>query len=347
MEIAQRLSSWRDGSASVRWCRQVIALAVPPRPDGDWSSLAELGKVVGASDPQQRAALDWCAGPKAIEVVDALDGLDEQDGVWANLEAAAGVLSAMRTGGYTAERLGDRQARDAMHKAFTLALVIERLFPGTPDQKLSRFLDLQTGRVLIGLFGLVEVVLPFIEESDEVGLLSRIAAVHAEAEMAVVVARLGPGAAEMIANVLPLLIEILEVSVISRSADADALLSSVVDLAPGVRGLANRAGDVAAAGIDLLPVYHLLGPRLVAEASLQYQLLGEPEVAAVAPPPPPPAAVAQPVGPTDAPDLPTPAPAAVAPAAVAPAAVAPAAVAPAAVAPAAVAPAAVAPAAVA
>ena len=241
--------------------------------DGDlpeWSSFEDGAAAMARGEAE--AARKLADADEATRALRAFDALDEGEDV---VSIASGVGTALRlafSSGKGAAPAGLaamllRQRSDAADKILGVGVALSRCFPGTPVETLRRTRALPSGELLLRWLASVELFLPFVDqavrssptgwlESERAAALTRVRAAMTDAELVDAEA------------LWPVLVEDLV-------ARAEALGRTPLDIAklgfarlPRLAGVVDAAGSVAAGAVDYLPVYHLLGERVVAEALL-------------------------------------------------------------------------------
>jgi hypothetical protein len=264
---------------------------VPPQ----WAEWSEGAKSLNLDADAANAAPERATRPVVRRALAWLDGLDEGDDF---LSIASGLGTALRlafartSGGGAVElsAMAARQRADAADKILGVALALDALFPGAPEASVAAVAALPAGRSLLTWVAVAELFFPFV---DEVSGGKLVEILEAERPAALVRVERALGAEEAAravagwAALVGALVPIAE-SAAKLPFDAGALIGRYV---PGASGAAEVVGAVAAGTFDTLPVYRILGARLVGEAVL----VGSFEVADVAAVVEAPIPVAQPV----------------------------------------------------
>ena len=264
---------------------------VPPQ----WAEWSEGAKSLNLDADAANAAPERATRPVVRRALAWLDGLDEGDDF---LSIASGLGTALRlafartSGGGAVElsAMAARQRADAADKILGVALALDALFPGAPEASVAAVAALPAGRSLLTWVAVAELFFPFV---DEVSGGKLVEILEAERPAALVRVERALGAEEAAravagwAALVGALVPIAE-SAAKLPFDAGALIGRYV---PGASGAAEVVGAVAAGTFDTLPVYRILGARLVGEAVL----VGSFEAADVAAVVEAPIPVAQPV----------------------------------------------------
>lgn len=268
--LEARLAARAADEAAVRAVSAILEWLPGEGDLSDWSSFEDGAAAMGRGDAE--AARKLADGDEATRALRVFDALDEGEDV---VSIASGVGTALRlafSSGKGAAPAGLaamllRQRSDAADKILGVGVALSRCFPGTPAETLRRTRALPSGELLLRWLASVELFLPFVDQavrSSPTGWLA------AEQEPALARVRAAMTDAELVdAKALwPVLVEELV-------ARVEALGHTPLDLAklgfarlPRLAGVVDAAGAVAAGAVDYLPVYHLLGERVVAEALL-------------------------------------------------------------------------------
>ncbi len=270
---------------------------LPPQ----WAEWSEGAKSLNLAADAANAAPERATRPVVRRALGWLDGLDEGEDF---LSIASGLGTALRlafartSGGGAVElsAMAARQRADAADKILGVALAFDALFPGAPEASVAAVAALPAGRSLLTWVAVAELFFPFVDEVSG-GKLAEI--LEAERPAALVRVERALGAEEAAraaagwAALVGALVPIAE-SAATLPFDAGALIGRYV---PGASGAAEVVGAVAAGTFDTLPVYRILGARLVGEAVL----VGSFEVADVAAVVEAPIPLAEPVSPVSGP----------------------------------------------
>lgn len=325
-EIESRLASRSADDRILQLITAVLARAPGAATLPGWTTLADGAVELGLEAGEAAAAAVRSRSAPATGALSALDGLDEGEDVF-SIASGLGTAIKLAMSRGTDEKPGglvaleERQRRDAADKVFGVAYAVALLFEGTAAERVEGLRGLPAGRALLAWVGAVELFLPF---ADDV-VAGRLSAVL-EAERAGARERLtkalGADATTHADGVWPALVAAAVPLAEGATRLPFDLGKLVLQYVPVVFGAVDAAGALAAGTLDALPVYHVLGARLVAEAALlgtwgddsaprpaaappaplEYATLPSatdlpPPIAAIAPPPvaaPPPVPVAAP-----------------------------------------------------
>lgn len=271
-EIETRLASRSADDRIVRLINAVLLRAQSGAQLPTWTRLidgaAELGLEAGAA----AEAVERSVAAPAAGALCALDGLDEGDDVFS---IASGLGTAIKlamsrgtdakSGGLVA--LEERQRRDAADKVLGVAYAVSVLFEGTPAERVAGLRRLPAGRALLAWVAAVELFLPFADDVVAGRLPALLAAERAGALDRLTKA-LGPDAAASADGMWSALVDAAVPLAEGATRLPFDLGKLVLQYVPLVFGAVDTAGALAAGTFDALPVYHVLGARLVAEAAL-------------------------------------------------------------------------------
>jgi hypothetical protein len=262
------------GSSSVSFLATDAVFRVAPGAPSI-KPFVSVAQAVGAFGGDVEQAEEHATREGADRALWMLQGLDVGQDVFSVL---SGLASAVRL--YLAKHQGDgpkpgeldrydqRQAEDAVAKLLGLSFAVGTLFEGTPQQQVETFLGLQGGRALVAWFVTIELALPFVDEVAGQGpewLDSLVERVR-EAETEKLTAAVGAEAVARTWAVEALLRPHLDEGVAANDRRMETLVSQLQKRLPLVVEIGSELGGAFGGGIDALPIYHLLGSRLVAEA---------------------------------------------------------------------------------
>ncbi|MBN1336487.1 MAG: hypothetical protein JXB39_11045 [Deltaproteobacteria bacterium] len=239
-----------------------------------WRSIEEAVRAVEpAAGPEVVArarALAERPGPQAaLRLMDDL----EAGGALKALFTAIRARLFQRSGGVLGGTIEDRQGRDAACKLVVLAALCDVLLDGEPADLVPALEDHAAGRALLAWFGAVEIALPFADDPIP-GLVSRLVERFGAEGVRTVDAALGAGAGVRAAARVPHLSVGVEAAARRALGRLDTLGGALLSRVPGAKRLIDVAGDVAAEGIDTVPIYRVLVPAFVAEVCARRALAG-------------------------------------------------------------------------
>lgn len=272
MELDPTLARFNPSTPTHKVVRELVQVIPGGPPFHPYSSLAEAVRTVSpAASSRVKAAahavVKQAQYQKALRVADLID---KGDGAY------AAVTGVRKTVGYfmrdrNVEELDvdEQQRNDAVLKAIALAWMVHTLFQGNAREKAAAFWELPAGRALGLYYGAVEVALPFADNAAQKGkeTLDTLFSGRGGPQMRRA-AKLLPGlntgqTREMLGALQDKLGD--QVDVGRRYAKAYATRAKGV--MPKIARTADTATGVVATAADLLPVYRMLGARLVAEAA--------------------------------------------------------------------------------
>lgn len=162
----------------------------------------------------------------------------------------------------------DQQRNDAILKSIAIAYMVYKAYPGTMAEKAAGFRDSVAGRQLAIYYGAGEIALPF---SDNVlssggnfvsGLINKGMAAQASRLSTMAGGQSMGEAQQMLTNILGSIEQVANTAANYVTPIANAARQYV----PAAVAGADKVAGVVASGVDVLPVYRLLGARLAAES---------------------------------------------------------------------------------
>ena len=237
--------------------------------------ITSIAQAVGAFGGDVEAATDQSLRPAAERALWILQGLDVGADVFSVL---SGLASAVRL--YLAKHQAKRpepgeldvydtrQAEDAVAKLLAISWSVSRLFPGSPQEQVAAFLSLQGGRACMAWFVTIELALPFVDEVAAGGgewldqVIERVRDTGAER----LAKAIGDAEVDKAWEVEALLRPHLHEIVAANERRMATLVAQLQKRVPVLVEVGSELGGAFGGGVDALPVYHLLGARLVAEA---------------------------------------------------------------------------------
>ncbi len=238
-----------------------------------WSTIAEAADALGIDPSNADRAKEITRSGEAQSALWMLQGLDEGDDVFSII---SGLSSAVRI--YLADHADpsvdltrQKQAEDAVKKALGIAWATDRLFGGTPQQKVDALMSLEAGRALVAFYAVTEIALPFLTDTSESGpgIVDQLLESHRDAELEKLGGTVGADRTGGATTLVPLLTPHLKDAVEANEKRLDKLVEQMQKRLPALLSVTGQLGEAAAHGVDALPMYHLLSARLLAEAALR------------------------------------------------------------------------------
>lgn len=266
------LGDFNETSPPYRVLDALLKVAPGSPPIEVWGSLGEAATALKVDPDHVDRAREIARGGEAQSALWMLQGLDEGDDV---VSILSGLGSAVRL--YLADHADPsvdltrkKQAEDAVKKCLGIAWAVDRLFGGTPEQKVETLVGLEAGRALVAFFATTEIALPFLADTSDsgAGLLDQLLDENLETELEKLSGSVGADRIRGATALLPLLSPHLRAAITANEKRLDKLVEQMQKRLPALMAATGHVGEVAAHGVDALPMYHLLGARLLAEAAL-------------------------------------------------------------------------------
>jgi len=271
--IPVRLAEFTPEDPTFRLVSTVMK-AVPGSPD--LVPYPALPAVVGAlgGDPLEVAAASRHFGDEELGDVlwmsRLVDTGDRGYAVFTGVSSALKLFFGKKENRAEAFETDPQQRNDAVLKAFALAYLAWKAFPGTIPERTRTFTTMPAGRALLTYYAAIEVALPFADNAllasgrlfddlldkygnDQLKRFTGLAGGRDVGQVGEVLSGLRGGISETIAKVTPYV---------------DRIAGAVSSHAPGTMNFADKAAGVLANVADVLPVYRLLGSRLAAEGAV-------------------------------------------------------------------------------
>lgn len=162
----------------------------------------------------------------------------------------------------------DQQRNDAILKALAIAYMVYKAYPGTLAQKAVAFKDSPTGRQLSIYYGAGEIALPFADNvltsggTFVSGLVNKGMAAQASRLSTMAGGQSMGEAQQMLASILGPMEQVAN----TASQYVTPIANAAKQYVPAAVAGADKVAGVVATGVDVLPIYRLLGARLAAES---------------------------------------------------------------------------------
>jgi hypothetical protein len=274
-KVEERLAAYADSDLTVKLCRTMFGV-LPFAPEYRfYKSIDEAATRLGADAATAARAREIATSDdvaKAMWVAEALDTSDKLIAGFAGVKNLFSVFSsAPRKRTFESDQ---EQATDAALKGVGLAYMIYKLFPGDVTTKIKDFQSLPAGQEAALFYVTGEIALPFADNLVEsgTGLIQKL---MSSKESDIVGKFSGFAGAEAISqaqSVMGQLSGTLDGYVAQAKDYSRPMLEKVKGMLPSgatVANVADSASGAVASGIDLLPVWSLLGARLAAEACVK------------------------------------------------------------------------------
>lgn len=274
-KVEESLGKYAEGDLSVKLCNTMFGV-LPFAPEYKfYTSIDEAASRLGASPEVAAKAREIAATEdvtKAIWVADALDTSDKLIAGFAGVKNLFSIFSGTpRKRTFESDQ---EQATDAALKGVGLAYMIYKLFPGEITAKIANFKNLPAGQEAALFYVTGEVALPFADNVAEggAGVIQKLMSSKQTDIASKFSGFAGAEAIGQATEVLGQLTGTLD-QYVGQAKDYSApMMDKIKGMLPGaamVANVADSATGAVASGIDLLPIWSLLGARLAAEACVQ------------------------------------------------------------------------------
>lgn len=212
----------------------------------------------------------WAAGPAAVRILNVTDALDTGD---AGITVLSGIRSALGLffgQGSKALDTDPQQGADAALKALGLGAVLHAIPGATLAERVATLRRTSAGEALLHYYVAVELALPFADDlaMGATQLVTSLIDKHGGGVVSKLEALIGAGTGVNARESLTgLLGPFDEVAVSTRDQVGKIATTAGKYLPTAISGAGTVAGAVAT-GADVLPIWRLLGARLVAEVAL-------------------------------------------------------------------------------
>lgn len=278
-DIDQSLAAFKEADLTVRVCRTLFGAVPGAPPFVLYSDLAGAARRLDAAiSPEALGRARQIAQTpeidRALWVSEALDAGDVGLAVFSGMKNVFALLGGSRGERRRTFESDPQQALDAAVKLLGLAYITHNVFGGPVAQKPAQLLALPAGREIALYFGAAEVALPFADNLVEgaaqtVSRLLRAASGEGASRFSQV------AGAESLRQAIGMIDSFrgpLEGVLDQARGSIGALPGRLQGFVPAALNLVDSAAGAAASGLDAIPVWRFLGPRLVAEACAQRAL---------------------------------------------------------------------------
>lgn len=236
-----------------------------------YSSITDAAQYVPGSDVNK--ALEIANSEEIAMAIKIAGYLDTSDSLIAGFAGVKNLFSFFKPPEGGRKRIFEsdpEQALDAALKAAALSYMIYTLFPGDVKQKVLTYQGTVAGKEAALYFSIGEVALPFADNLAEgSGNLIEKLVDSQSAGMAEKFKQFIPGNAyDQAKDVLSNLTGPLDAYLDKAQQYTGPITEKIKSFMPSGMDFADSATGVAATGVDLMPVWTLLGARLCAEACL-------------------------------------------------------------------------------
>jgi hypothetical protein len=163
------------------------------------------------------------------------------------------------------------QRNDAAMKALDIAYILHKSVPGSIADKVKAFYKYESGQMLIAWYAGMEVVLPFADNiiSHGPGFVDNLLTNSVGKQVARLSKLPGVGSLDGVQDTLTGISVHLKNGINRAQDKAPNLAETARWVMPAVGRVTDVATGMAAQGVDLMPVYRLLGARFIAETTIR------------------------------------------------------------------------------
>jgi X-X-X-Leu-X-X-Gly heptad repeat protein len=204
----------------------------------------------------------------ALWMASALDTTDKAYGVYSGVKQAVNLFFGGKRRNVDFDAA---QRSDAALKALGIAYMVHKAIPGTVTEKAKAFAEYESGQMLIAYFAGMEIALPFADNliTEGPGFLDQLLTSPLGKQIQRLSALPGVGSLDGVQETLTAISGSLKNGINRAQDKAPKLADAARRLVPAVSRVTDVATGVAAQGVDLMPVYRLLGARFIGEATIR------------------------------------------------------------------------------
>ncbi len=269
--VNEILSQFGPDDYTVKLCSSLFSV-VPFAPQFAFYNSIEgaAGRLQATEDSVSKAKS--LAGSEDVQsAVWVADALDTSDKLIASYAGVKNLISLFSSAPKARTFESDpEQAVDAGLKALGLAYMIHKLFDGSPVDKINSFRALPAGQEIGLYYATAEIALPFADNLVQGGanLVEKIIGKHKGDIQAKFAQFAGQEQVAHAMTLLENLVKPLDEYVSKAKQYTGPVTDKIKQYLPSAMNVADSATGMAAAGVDLMPVWSFLGGRLAAEACL-------------------------------------------------------------------------------
>lgn len=237
-----------------------------------YGSLADAHRLVAPNADLTRATAfaNSDDAARALKVASAIDVGDVGISVYTGITSALSFFFGGPAKKKAALETDPQQAADAALKALAIAYLTSQLYEGGVGDKVAALRASPAGQALLYYYCAVEVALPFADDlvSGTGHMIGKIMDRFGGDTASKLDLAGGAGAAAAATGVMGGLTGALDGVLAKTAPFASKIAETGKSFLPTALGAADTVAGAVATGADALPMYRLLGARLVAEAAL-------------------------------------------------------------------------------
>ncbi len=267
------MGRFKNDDYSMKLCNAIFSAVPGVEPMGFYSTFGDAVRTVVPSSTAEQVdkayKLTQEEDPQeALWVLDALDTGDKGIAMYTGLKSAFSLFFGSSKTNPNRFESDPQQATDAALKGLGLAYAIAKLFPGTVAEKVAMFNLVPAGKHLLTYYAIMELAVPFTDNVLSGGghLMQDLMSKYGKESSSKMLTLAGAAGAEQAASVLTQITTQLNELTSKLAQFVGPVTEQVKQHIPGVLGSADKVAGVVATGADLMPVWGLLGSRLVAES---------------------------------------------------------------------------------
>ncbi|MDP2340847.1 MAG: hypothetical protein Q8O67_07815 [Deltaproteobacteria bacterium] len=267
------MGRFKNDDYSMKLCNAIFSVVPGVEPMGFYETFGDAVRTVTPSSTPEQVdkayKLTQEEDPQeALWVLDALDTGDKGIALYTGFKSAFNMFFGSSKTNPNRFESDPQQATDAALKGLGLAYAIVKLFPGTVPEKIAQFNRVPAGKHILTYYAVMELAVPFTDNAlnGSGNLMQDLMSKFGKDSGAKMAALAGAAGAEEATSVLTQITGQLNELTGKVAQFVGPVTDKVKAYMPGALGAADKVGGIVATGADLMPIWGLLGTRLVAEA---------------------------------------------------------------------------------
>ena len=267
------MGRFKNDDYSMKLCNAIFSVVPGVEPMGFYESFGDAVRTVTPSSTPEQVdkayKLTQEEDPQeALWVLDALDTGDKGIAVYTGLKSAFNLFFGSAKTNPNRFESDPQQATDAALKGLGLAYAIAKLFPGTVAEKVAMFNRVPAGKHILTYYAVMELAVPFTDNAltGSGHLMQDLMTKYGKDGSSKMLALAGAAGAEQATGVLTQITAQLNELTGKVAEFVGPVTDKVKQHMPGALGGADKVAGMVATGADLMPIWGLLGSRLVAES---------------------------------------------------------------------------------